>query len=141
MIPEVEVHRQEGKIRCHIAPAQPFVEFDAVDDRDLAIEVDVVGVQIAVSIADAVCIESSFKGRSPLLEERGDELLDGGVVMNAYGLAAKGKSLEEIISPYRFQSLWAGSGRDLVAALGIAVKVSEDRGDARDLGATDLLAG
>ena len=59
----VEVHSQEGELRGHVAGAKALAELDAVEDLDVPREADVLGAEVAVSLAD-----SPF--RDPELEKK-----------------------------------------------------------------------
>ena len=54
----LEVHRRERDLAHDVDPAHRFVELDAVEDRELAVdERDVAEMQVAVAFADeAVCL-------------------------------------------------------------------------------------
>ena len=59
---EIEIHRQEGDVVCDVDETETVVELDAIEDRQcLRRDVNVVEVQIAMTVADPVLLNSLKK--------------------------------------------------------------------------------
>ena len=59
---EIEIHRQKGEIVSDIDEAEAIVEFDAIENRQcIWRDVDVVEVEIAVAIVNAMLLNSFAK--------------------------------------------------------------------------------
>src|SRR5207244_10795031 len=59
---EIEIHRQEGDVVCDVDETETVVELDAIEDRQcLRRDVNVVEVEIAMTVADPVLLNSLKK--------------------------------------------------------------------------------
>ena len=59
---EIEVHRQKGEIIGDVDKAETVVEFDAIENRQCSWrDVDVIEVEIAVAIVNAMLLNSFAK--------------------------------------------------------------------------------
>jgi hypothetical protein len=80
----LEVHHREGDLAHHVDPAHRFVELDAVEDDDLAVDArDVVEMQIAVAFAHEALLPTtneSVAARGVLALGPGAELLELGLL-------------------------------------------------------------
>ncbi len=57
----VQIHRQKGHFRRHVAAAETLVEFNAVKNNDVVGDADVLQMQIAVAFPDFVIGHPLFK--------------------------------------------------------------------------------
>ena len=66
-----EVHREERDVRTDVRIAEPVVELDAIEDRELALvaEVQVLEAEVAVTVADPPVCDSTLEDPRAIAEE------------------------------------------------------------------------
>ena len=50
----IEIHRQKSNIRSHICIAEPFIEFNAIENRDLFFPEDMFQPKVSMTVSDSV---------------------------------------------------------------------------------------
>ncbi len=129
----LEVHRQEGDVGGHVAMAEGRVELDTVDDDEVVgHRVDVLGVQIAVAVADAAVRLAAAEPRVERAQTGVTPALDDRVVGGADGIAVQRADLGEVLVHQSRDHVRIAAVRDGGAGGGARVERHQTVGDAVD---------
>src|SRR5262245_15671771 len=108
-----EIHRQERDLRCDVALAKSRVELDAVEDDEWIDAADMLGVQVAVSVADAAfALAAAQQGIVPT-KKLTAEATDRFVVVGFDRVAVERIDFSEVIFKQLGDHRWVAAACDL----------------------------
>ena len=97
----LEVHRQEPDVIQHIAPAEPVVELEPVEDARTVVEAeDVLGEQVAVPVDDAAPSDALVQQRRSARPGSGGRApRPGRAIAGSSGSGTNGVDLAQVPRP------------------------------------------
>ena len=72
----VHVHMEKGQVRRDIPVSKAIIEFNAINDLNALIIVDMIGAQITVTVANAAGFNTPLEKMAPTFKKRTADLTD-----------------------------------------------------------------
>jgi hypothetical protein len=70
----LHIHVEKGQIGCDIPVSETIIEFNAIDDLNASIKVDMIGTQITMTIANSACFHTTLEEIVPAFKESATNL-------------------------------------------------------------------